>query len=466
MVSRRDLIGVGLVTGTVALVGGCAPLAARLRKRAPKTAFALPPGLTEPAVRTLGRAGFGHRPGDIRAYLHDGHAASIDRLLRAEVEEDPALVAQIARMDVFRVDAVEMEDLPREAVLRQLRQAAILRAVHGANPLRERMVDFWSDHFNVYGRKEAGAWRSGAEIQNVVRKHALGNFHEMLLSSARSPAMLGYLDNELNRKGAPNENYARELMELHTLGVDGGYTQRDIQEVARCFTGWTVENRFLRPRGKFRYDEERHDGGVKQVLGHLIAAQGEAEGEKVLDMVANHPATGRHLARKLARYFVGEGHTDLESEVAEAYREGKGDIPRMLRPILLHPALLSGPALLKRPMDLVVSSIRALDGTTDGGSHIQDHLTAMGQSPYEWPMPDGYPMKTSAWSGSMLPRWNFAFALAGGDIGGTTLEGDSLSIEERLTALYGRQVDDPQLLGAVRELGLGVAIAAPEFQWR
>lgn len=465
MVSRRDLLGVGLTAGAVGVVAGCAPLAARVRNRAPKEAFALPNVPTEAGVRVFGRAGFGHRPGDLQAYSADGHEATLARLFRADAKEELTLTAQIARLDVFRVDAVEMEDIPRAEVLHQLRQAAILRAVYGANPLFERMCDFWSDHFNIYGQKEADAWRKGRDQEVVIREHALGNFHEMLYASARSPAMLGYLDNELNRKGAPNENYARELMELHTMGVDGGYTQHDIQEVARCFTGWTTENRFLRPRGKYRFDPNRHDEGDKYVLGQWIKNGGEKEGIQVLEIVAKHPATARHLAQKLCTYFLGHRNPTLEAETAAAYTDSGGDIKKTIRPLLFSKELTEGPPVLKRPMDLLASSIRALDGTTDGWTNIQDHLSKMGQEPYEWPMPDGFPMKTVAWSGSMLPRWQFAFALASGNIGGTDLEGDDLPMQDRLKALYGHE-PSKEVVAAVEQGGLGMAIAAPEFQWR
>lgn len=464
MVSRRELLGLGATAGALT-VAGCGPLSDRLRARAPRESFELPSLPTNDGVRLFGRAGFGHRPGDLRDYERHGHAATVERLLRVDQPEAPFLVAQIAHLDVFRAHAAELEETPREIILRQLRQAAILRAVYGANPLLERMVDFWSDHFNVYGRKELGAWRLGNDIQTVIRPHALGRFPDMLAASARSPAMLGYLDNERNRKGAPNENYAREILELHTLGVDGGYTQRDIQEVARCFTGWTVEDRFLRPRGKFRFDPDRHERGGKTVLGQTIRSGGEDEGDAVVRIVAAHPATARHLARKLVRYFVGQRHASLEGEVAEAYRTTNGDIRAMLRPILLSKAFLVAPPMVKRPLDLVASALGALDGSTDAGPALQAHLSAMGQQPYEWPMPDGYPKETSAWSGSMLPRWQFAFALANDEIAGTRLEGRGLELEGKAAALYGRPPSEATM-AAIRHGGLGVALASPEYQWR
>jgi uncharacterized protein (DUF1800 family) len=405
---------------------------------------------------------------DLAAYARDGHAGTVERLLLAQQPEDPALLAQINRLDVFRMNSAELEDFHREEVMRQLQQAALLRAVYGANPLKERMVDFWTNHFNIYGQKELDAFRKGADEDGVIRAEALGSFPEMLRSSARSPAMLGYLDNERNRRGAPNENYARELMELHTLGVDGGYTQRDIQEVARCFTGWTVEDRFLHRKGTFRFDRDRHDEGTKHVLGHTIAAGGgEQDGEQVLDILSRHPSTGQFLAKKLTIYFIGERSAEVEAEVASAYRNYGGSVTAMLRPILNSRQLLEGSPVLKRPLDLVASALRALDASTDAGNAMLAHLSAMGQPAYDWPMPDGYPVKTAAWCGSMLPRWNFAFALAGDRIANTSIATEA-PVEDQIGALYGRRPGprDRELVAAVREHGLGMALAAPEYQWR
>ena len=468
-VSRRELLGLGAAASATVLAAGCAPLAARLRSKAPKEAFMLPDAATGPGVRLFGRAGFGHRPGDLLAYARDGHNATVERLLRADVEEEPTLRAQINRLEVFREGSADLEDFHREELILQLQQGAALRAIYGANPLKERMVDFWSNHFNIYGQKDPDAFRKGADDAEVVRANALGSFPKMLQTSAHSPAMLGYLDNERNRKSAPNENYARELMELHTLGVDGGYTQKDIQEVARCFTGWTVENRFLRRRGDFRFDSDQHDDGEKHVLGHRIpAGGGQRDGDQVLAILLSHPSTGRFLAKKFALYFLGRRSPVIEDQVAAAYTKSGGDIRAMLRPILFSSELREGPPVLKRPLDLVASSIRALDATTDAGPPLIAHLTMMGQAACNWPMPDGYPVKSSAWSGSMLPRWNFAFALAQGSISGTSVDDRGLGAEAQAEALLGRRLGpaDVALRDAIRDEGIGVAIAAPEFQWR
>lgn len=453
-----------------ALAAGCAPIAARVRKRAEPVAFLLPEGPTEPGVRLFGRAGFGHRPGDLAAYARDGHEKTVERLLRADAEEDPALTMQILRREVFRVDAMELRDLPEREVLRQLQQAALLRAVYGANPLLERMSDFWTNHFCIYGRKGWAAFRKGADETKVVRENALGKFPAMLRASAKSPAMLGFLDAEANRKGNPNENYARELLELHTLGVNGGYTQRDIQEIARCFTGWTLEDRFLRRRGTFLFDPERHDDGEKTVLGHRIPAGGGVrDGERVLEIVAAHPETAKYLAGKLAIQFLGERSPSVEGRVVKAYESSGGDVREMVRPILMSEEFLAGPPILKRPLDLVVSSLRALDATTDGDDALLGQLAAMGQPLYEWPMPDGYPTDTQSWAGAMLPRWNYAFALGAGRIPGTSLSVEGMETETLFGAVLGRRPldSDRELVTAMRAGdAVALAVASPAFQWR
>jgi uncharacterized protein (DUF1800 family) len=471
VLSRREALG---ALGAATLAAGCAPIAARVRPKAAASDFALPKTDVDPGVRLFARAGFGHRPGDLKDYAERGHRATVERLLRADEADDPALTMQILRLEVFRTNALDQSDLltEREA-MGQLQRAAILRAVYGPNPLQERLADFWTNHFCIYGRKGQAKFRLGSDTSEVIRKNALGKFPDMLRASAHSPAMLGFLDAEANRKGSPNENYARELLELHTLGVNGGYTQRDIQEIARCFTGWTLEDRFLRRRGTFRFDPDRHDPGAKEVLGHRIpAGGGKEDGDRVLDIVASHPSTARYLAEKLCLAFVGERSSSLEERLAEDYRKTGGEIRTMMRTLLVSDEFRDGPPILKRPLDLVAGALRALDGTTDGGAGIHAHLAAMGQPLYEWPMPDGYPTDTQTWAGAMLPRWNFAFALGAGTIEGTSLSLASLGTPALFGAIFGRQPgkDDGDLLAAMAEkgsaAGVALALAAPANQWR
>jgi uncharacterized protein (DUF1800 family) len=399
-----------------------------------------------------------------------GHKAFVEQELKADQPEDLRLTTLINRLEIFEFGAADLENLHKEEVVEQLHQAALLRAIYGANQLKERMVDLWSDHFNVYDLKGDTAFRQAADDVTVLRAHALGKFPDLLKASAHSPAMLGYLDSQLNRKGVANENYARELMELHTLGVHGGYTQKDVHEVARCLTGWTIENRFLHRKGTFRFNEDLHDSGEKTVLGHRIpAGGGQEDGEQVLEILAMHPSTARYVAGKICRYFLGSAGDAWVDRTAETYLSTRGDIPSMVRPILLSEELTKGPPMIKRPLDLVASSLRAVGADTDGGTALRQHLTAMGQAAHSWPMPDGYPMRTAAWTGSMLPRWNFAVALAEGNIRGTNAGEFG---ENAFEATHGRRPTDADKplteACASKDIksALALCLAAPSFQWR
>ena len=502
---RRDCLRLGggaLAAGagaTALLASGCSQAVRRYTAVKTPPAAALPPtGHVEPITRLLNRAAFGPAPGDVARVAALGPAAYVDAQLRPDdaAAEPPVLTLRLrATREVSDANALDLQDLTEGEVLRELTRSSLLRAVYSRHQLRERMVDFWTNHFNIYARKKLGAYYEPTDEERVVRAHALGNFPALLRASARSPAMLGYLDNEANTKGVPNENYARELLELHTLGVGGGYTQKDVQEVARCLTGWTIEDRFLRKKGTFRFAPERHDDGPKTVLGvTLPAGGGEQDGERVLDIVSRHPATARFIAGKLCRYFLGDGDAAREwtPKIAAVFLQTSGDISAMLRPLLLSDALLHGPPILKRPFDFVASALRALNADTDGGPALQSHLTAMGQPLHEWPLPDGYPDTTHAWTGSLLARWNFAFALAGGRVNGTTLDisglvraaEDAEPADALLTLTLARRADAEavqplrtclrahlaQTSGGGENARLAEAaalcLAAPPFQWR
>jgi uncharacterized protein (DUF1800 family) len=461
--SRRDCLTVG---SAAALLAGCAPIARRFVTH-PED-LPLPTGDIHPTVRLLNRTGFGPRPGDVARVEKTGHAAYIDSLLKADIPEDLGLQMQLQRLDVGQIDDPDIEDLPRAEVIRQLQQAAILQAVYGANPLKERMVDFWTNHFNVYALKGDSAFRKGGDERAVIRDHALGNFGDLVRSSSRSPAMIAFLDNTQNFKLHPNENYARELMELHTLGIGGGYTQKDVQEVARCFTGWTVETRFLRPKGKIRFDPDLHDDGRKTVLGHTIpAGGGEKDAQLVLNILCAHPSTAHFISAKLVRYFHGQEDSALISRAADEFSKSSGDIPSVLRVILDPVRLGASPPIVKRPFHLIASALRATGGDTDGNNGIQKHLIDMGEPLYQWPMPDGYPVKTTAWTGSMLPRFNFAQAYATDSIPGTSLG----SVKDPFISSHQRRPQDSDglLLNALRgkkpEQALALCLAAPSFQW-
>ncbi len=398
-----------------------------------------------------------------------------------------------------------------QQITQQLDASRIMRAVYSERQLQEQMVDFWSNHFNVYANKAAVRWFLPEYDRDVIRPNALGNFKDLLLATAKSPAMLFYLDNfqsvspnmqannvarrqmqngqinprrrqqvkerfglndaELDarlkqnqqrqnqakkQKRGINENYARELMELHTLGVDGGYTQQDVQEVARAFTGWTIVN----PRGyrtmaassinggddkraarqaramglpedaesgTFYFNERAHDGGEKIILGQKVNEGGMKDGLKVLDILVNSPATAKFIAHKLAVKFVSDNPSDaLVGRVADAFHNSKGDIKTTLR-ALFNDREFYAPenyrAKIKTPFELVVSAIRTIGADTNG-TQVQAMLVKMGEPLYGYIAPTGYPDMAEDWvnTGALLERMNFAVALASNRIRGTKVD--------------------------------------------
>lgn len=472
--SRRQFL---LLAGAAGAVGGCNQIARRLPGNDLPASVALPNRDVHPIARLLDRAGFGPRPGDVAMVQAKGMAAWLDEQLSPDDSESPRLNVQLARLDVWQQDDMDLLDLHREDVVRQLNQAALLRAVYGKWQVKERMAAFWADHFNIYSQKELAAFGLGNYEHDVVRKHALGKFSEVLRSVAHSPVMLAYLDNQENRRGVANENYARELLELHTLGVHGGYSQKDVQEVARCFTGWTIEDRMFRHKGAFRFDPDRHDTGAKVVLGHHIpAGGGQDDAEKVLDIVANHPAAADFICGKLCRHFLGDSNHPMKRSMAATFLASGGDVKSVVRPMFLSPELLEGPAVAKRPFDFVASALRATAADTDCGAAVQEHLGKMGQTLYAWPMPDGYPDRASAWTGSLLARWNFALALAHDKIGGTSVDLDDLvnrsgaaSADVGLAAvLLSRTKTPPEPILQARSNNevAALCLASPDFQMR
>lgn len=372
----------------------------------------------------------------------------------------------------------------------ELQASRILRAVYSERQLQEVMVDFWTNHFNVFAGKGADRWLLVSYDRDTIRPNALGKFSDLLTATAESPAMLFYLDNfqsvspnaqlgSGNRQRGPlaqllggdrrnarlgnnpeqaprpqqrarrgiNENYARELMELHTLGVDGGYTQKDVQEVARCFTGWTI----LAPRGgaaaaqavmngaradmlkenagKFFFNQRAHDDGEKIVLGQKIPAGGGfKDGLMVLDILARHAATAKFIATKLVRHFVSdEPQPALVDRVAATFTKSNGDIRETLRAIFFSPEFNSPAAYrakIKRPFELTISAIRTLGGETTGGPQLHQWIARMGEPLYGFQTPNGYSDSAETWvnTGSLLERLNFGLTLASNRIPGTRID--------------------------------------------
>jgi uncharacterized protein (DUF1800 family) len=339
----------------------------------------------------------------------------------------------------------------QRTVIGELSQQRILRAAYSERQLEEVMVDFWMNHFNVFvGKGQVRQYLTEYE-RDMIRPRVLGKFRDLLGATAASPAMLFYLDNwqstaapdaptsaDADRTRAPlrrrrslpdvntvmrrrglNENYARELMELHTLGVDGGYTQKDVQEVARAFTGWTIAN----PRlgGAFRFEPRLHDDGAKVVLGHRIKpGGGRKDGEQVLDLLARHPSTARFIATKLAvRFVADEPPSALVTRAADGFKATDGDIREVVRVIVTSPEFFASQrAKTKNPFEFVVSAVRVSTLDVTNALPFVQSLRDLGMPIYGAQPPTGYSEKADAWinSGALLNRMNFAVALTSGQM--------------------------------------------------
>jgi len=295
------------------------------------------------------------------------------------------------------------------AAQRDLLIATLIRRTFSPRQLFERMVEFWSDHFSVPANNLPEALFKFTEDRDLIRKHAMGSFETLLQGDAKSPAMLYYLDNFSNSASGPNENYARELLELHTMGVDGGYTEDDIKEVARVFTGWAI-----RPPGYFFFNSLSHDWEPKQVLGEQIQATGLDEGETVLSMLAGHASTARHVATKLARRFLADiPDQHVIDDVSAAFDSSGGDARETLRTLLLHPLVTGTRAIkFKRPNEFLSGLARALETELTGETLLAmfEVLNSAGQVPFGWPAPDGYPDRREYWQSTngLLVRFNAA----------------------------------------------------------
>jgi uncharacterized protein (DUF1800 family) len=420
----------------------------------------------------------------------------------------------------------EQQDAARaeRAVLAELMQQKVIRAAYSERQLEEVLVDFWFNHFNVFAGKGLTRIYLTEYERDAIRPHVLGRFRDLLGATAHSPAMLFYLDNwqssaavdattlseaandrlrprrragrfgtdmaGVPRPGLPataqrrtprglNENYARELMELHTLGVDGGYTQKDVQEVARAFTGWTID----RPRqgGQFRFEPRIHDAGEKVVLGHRIAAGGgEKDGERVLDILAAHPSTARFIATKLARRFVADTPpAALVERAAARFRETKGDIREVVGTIVTSPEFFAAEAYrakVKSPFEFVVSAVRATNAEMSGALPVVQALRELGMPLYGCQPPTGYADRADAWvnTGALLNRMNFAVALTEGTlrgVGRAIRMTDPSKARDALieTALAGELSDATRATvakAATAPQAVALVLGSPEFQKR
>lgn len=423
------------------------------------------------ALNLLNRVTWGARPRDISAVVQSGFEAYLEQQLSPESIPDDKAHWLTRRIETLNLGVTSVFNFTAEELLLDLRRATVLRAVYSERQLLERMVEFWSDHFNIYGQKESCGQLKVVDDREVIRRHALGNFRDLLRASATSPAMLVYLDGNANVAAHPNENYARELLELHTLGVSGGYSQHDVQEAARALTGWKVKDGLR--RGQVVLNSEFHDSQPKQVLGQIVEGEATSELEQVLDLVCRHPSTASFLAHKLCRRFVSdEPSENLVRRVAAVFTQTGGDIRSMVRVIFGSTEFRQFQPRFKRPLTYAMSALRLLNAECDGGPGIQHQLELLGQLPFAWPTPNGFPEGEVHWASSLLPRWNFACALTSGNIDSTSVDLDQLGDQVFLHIPYavGRTVtpaesDAFSKLDAPSEQ-LALVLCMPEFQYQ
>ncbi len=431
----------------------------------------------------LNRLTFGAAPGDYERVQKLGATpeaaihAFIDQQLAPDKINDAVADYAVRRFETLTEPIGELFEYKEKFLLEQLTRGTLLRVVLSERQLYEVMVQFWSDHFNIDPSKGDCRWLKTADDREVIRRHALGFFPNLLRASALSPAMLWYLDGRVNRKRThddkPNENYARELLELHTLGVHGGYTQRDVMEVARCLTGWHVRSKELTDIGAVEFNPKQHDNGAKEVLGETIpAGLGEKDLDRVLEIVALHPSTAQHIATKLCRRFIAdEPPAAAVKTVAEAFTKNQGDIPETLRSLFSTEEFSNTRGnKFKRPFNYIVSALRATGADTDGGKPLIDYLLRMGHAPFHYPTPDGYPEVAAPWMATLLWRWNFAVSLSEHRIGGTRVNREELlknaGGEAGLIAHLFRRTPTAEETEAYRQSGNGLALllASPAFQ--
>ncbi len=370
----------------------------------------------DPALHVLNRVTWGANAHDRAAIAEMGIAGYIDWQLNPDAIPDPRIDTFLAEHSVLTADVATIAAqaaLDYGNVLFPALWGRIYRAAYSERQLYERVVEFWTDHFNI--PIPDLLTEKVVDDRDVIRRHALGKFRDLLFASAQSPAMLRYLDNAVSDAEHPNENYARELLELHTLGVDGGYTEQDVREVARALTGWTVDNRYP---AAFTFNSDMHDAAEKTILGHVFpAGRGIEDGLQLLDLLARHPSTARFISSKLCVRFVSDTPpASLIDSAAQVFTNTEGDIRQVLRHILTSAEFMAAAGQkFRRPIDFLAAALRTMSDslTIVAPQDFMWVLEPMGQMPYFWFPPDGYPDTAEAWmsTGGLLQRWNLALNL-------------------------------------------------------
>jgi len=466
---------------------------------APPPATPLEGGATvDDAAHLLNRLTFGPRAGQAAALATSGLAPWLAvQLVPEKIDDAPGRAALAPFADAITM----LDDLDKKEIVRSTQMSAIARHVASERQVLEVLVDFWTNHFSVSLQKGAVRYLAADFVERAVRPFALGSFADLLAATARHPAMLVYLDNAQSVAPPPNspqakkgrglnENYARELLELHTVGVGGGYSQDDVIAVARILSGWSVAD------DEFVFRTRMHDTGAKTVMGHAFAAGGgEEEGRALLAFLAAHPSTAEHLCRQLcARLVADTPPPAVVAAAVAAWRASNGRIADVVHAIVASPAFWAADvrrAKIKSPLELVVSAVRAVDGTVDGDG-LAKVLARMGQAPLLAPAPTGYADTTDAWlsTAGALERMDLALGLAAGKLPGVRVPLDRvlpLPSRESLPDWRARTLDliaalvpgglaprTQQVLATwisrakkpaeARTIALALALASPEFQ--
>ncbi len=540
------------------LMMACASSRSLVASAAPGRGLTVPASSVDPTARVthaLNRFAYGPSPSDRADLERVGLGAWLDGQLRPAL--DPAIEQRLsgfktlqlsvaeamkayprpkqvleaqgvdlngpdAKQQLEALSKVNPDELPRQLVI-ELTQAKLLRAATSKRQLEEVLVDFWFNHFNVSAEKGRTRWMVNAYEREAIRPFVFGRFRDLLGATAKHPAMLWYLDNwssvregftlrrggkrlaaepTMAEDGEPevkpvlglNENYARELMELHTLGVNGGYTQADVREAARALTGWGLQ---IRPRqpgfGTFEFHPLAHDDGPKRVLTlELTSGLMQRDGEQLLDFLARHPATARHLALKLCQKFVSDTPPPaLVERVAAEYLRTEGDLTATYRALIESPETWSPAAVgakTRTPLEFVVAAVRAVGTLDEVQRPLASALEQLGQPLYRCAPPTGYREDSAGWisAGALVSRINFGLKLASGRIPGVLVmppaPSASASIEKTALRVLGRPASDGTLATIKRALALpaenevdeplaideakvlGLLLGSPEFQ--
>ncbi len=471
---RAMLLGTVVVPVLVAACDAASPPGPAVGGVAPTTSA--PPALDGAALadHVLRRATFGITPEARDDIITTGIDAWLDRQLDPSAIDDSVVEERLAGLSTLTMEPSEIRSTYEDGrgfVIGELTVARLVRAIHSERQLLEVMVGFWTDHFNIDMAVGPIVYLKGTDDREVIRPHALGRFTDLLVEAVASPAMLRYLDNASSRADGdhvPNENLARELLELHTVGVDGGYDEDDVVEVAHVLSGWTIDRR----TGRMVFLDAWHSiDGVAEVLGWRPQGRsGRAAGVSLLEHLARLPQTAEHLATKLCRRFVAdEPPASLVERAAAAYMEGDTEIAPVVRLILTSEEFAAAASTkTRRPFELLAAQGRALglDFADLSGSplvqRIPQTLRLLGEPLYTWPSPDGPPDVGAPWlnAGTMLQRWNVTLTLTGGELRGMTTDlerhrpgdvDDAGEFLERLASSLGTEID-PTTMGACLDL--------------